>query len=105
MNQTGMYVMVMFDMLTDSKNNKKLYTTFRKTLLTNGFLMLQYSVYYRYCVSIDMCSRCVTLMKKLTPNVGKIRIFSFTEQQFRSHIIIDNGYINDIKQQDIIIQI
>ncbi|MDR1773495.1 MAG: CRISPR-associated endonuclease Cas2, partial [Clostridioides sp.] len=37
----------MFDLPMETEANKKQYRKFRKGLLENGFVMLQYSVYYR----------------------------------------------------------
>lgn len=37
----------MFDLPTETKREQREYRTFRKHLIENGFVMLQYSIYYR----------------------------------------------------------
>jgi CRISPR-associated protein Cas2 len=46
-----MWVFVYFDLPTETKKDRKAYATFRKTLLQNGFSMIQYSIYSRHCSS------------------------------------------------------
>jgi len=40
----SMWVIVLFDLPTDSSEARKQYTVFRKHLLDDGFTMMQYSV-------------------------------------------------------------
>ncbi|WP_334082272.1 CRISPR-associated endonuclease Cas2, partial [Helicobacter typhlonius] len=49
MEEKFMRVLVMFDMPTCSKKERKDYARFRKNLIKDGFMMLQYSVYMRIC--------------------------------------------------------
>ncbi|HHT9133449.1 MAG TPA: CRISPR-associated endonuclease Cas2, partial [Candidatus Avalokitesvara rifleensis] len=44
----AMWLFAMFDLPVDTKKARREYTRFRKALLTEGFTMLQYSVYARY---------------------------------------------------------
>ncbi|WP_181039824.1 CRISPR-associated endonuclease Cas2, partial [Enterococcus faecalis] len=39
--------MCLFDLPFETKQEQKEYRIFRKHLLENGFIMLQYSIYYR----------------------------------------------------------
>jgi CRISPR-associated protein Cas2 len=48
-----MWVIAMFDLPTDTPKARKAYSLFRKTLIEDGFTMMQYSVYSRHCASID----------------------------------------------------
>lgn len=45
MEEKFMRVLVMFDMPTCSKKERKDYAKFRKSLIKDGFMMLQYSVF------------------------------------------------------------
>lgn len=49
----GMWLFAMFDLPTDTTEDIRNYTRFRKTLLQLGFDMLQFSVYARYCADED----------------------------------------------------
>lgn len=42
-----MRLVCMFDLPTETSKEQKEYRIFRKHLLENGFVMMQYSVYYR----------------------------------------------------------
>ena len=46
-----MRLLVMFDLPVETSEDRKAYRHFRKALLNEGFLMIQYSVYVRVCVS------------------------------------------------------
>ena len=46
-----MWVLAMFDLPTETKKARRDYTLFRKHLLEDGFMRLQYSVYIRHCPS------------------------------------------------------
>jgi CRISPR-associated protein Cas2 len=43
-----MWIIVMFDLPTDTKEARKAYHEFREELLNDGFTMLQFSVYARH---------------------------------------------------------
>ena len=49
-----MWLFAMFDLPVTTAKARKRYTEFRKLLLEQGFSMLQYSVYARYCASEEM---------------------------------------------------
>jgi CRISPR-associated protein Cas2 len=49
----NMWLIVMFDLPTETAADKKMYHHFRESLLADGFQMVQYSVYLRYCASVD----------------------------------------------------
>ena len=81
----------MFDLPTKDKTCIKQYTKFRKYLLNTGFLMLQHSVYYRYVFNqFDIAKYISGIQMNIPPN-GNIRIFSMTDIQFKSHVVIDNN--------------
>ena len=44
-----MRLMVAFDLPMVSKRDKRVYTKFRKFLMDDGFIMMQFSVYTRFC--------------------------------------------------------
>ena len=46
-----MWVLILFDLPTETKKEKKAYVDFRKRLLRNGFTMFQFSIYVRHCAS------------------------------------------------------
>ena len=46
-----MWLLVFFDLPTDTKKDRKAYATFRKQLISDGFTMFQFSIYVRHCPS------------------------------------------------------
>lgn len=77
-----MWVIAMFDLPTDTPRARKAYARFRKTLLEDGFTMMQYSVYARHCASIDNAEIHVTRMENEVPESGEVRFLTITDRQF-----------------------
>lgn len=48
-----MWILVFFDLPTETKKDKKAYMEFRKKLLNDGFTMFQFSIYLRHCPSAE----------------------------------------------------
>mgnify|MGYP002767208221 CR=1 FL=1 len=48
-----MWILVFFDLPTETKKDIKEYTIFRKFLLDDGFTMFQFSIYIRNCASSE----------------------------------------------------
>jgi len=78
----GMWLMVMFDLPVDSSKNRKIYAHFRKELLKHGFVMLQYSVYARYCASEETSQIYRKYVRQVLPEEGEVRVVSLTDRQF-----------------------
>lgn len=47
MRYEALRLLCFFDLPMESKDEKRIYRNFRKELISNGFEMLQFSVYYR----------------------------------------------------------
>lgn len=48
-----MWVLVLFDLPTETKKDKKAYVDFKKNLQKDGFTMFQFSIYVRHCASSE----------------------------------------------------
>lgn len=46
-----MWILIMFDLPTETKKQRKAATDFRKSLIADGFTMFQFSIYVRNCAS------------------------------------------------------
>lgn len=77
-----MWLFSLFDLPVVSKQDRKNYTRFRKALLSQGFNMLQFSVYARYCGSEDRGDTIVKRLKKRLPPAGQVRLMMVTDHQF-----------------------
>ena len=77
-----MWLIAMFDLPVDTKSARKAYTHFRKSLLKDGFTMLQYSVYTRHCASKENAAVHHKRIERALPNDGEVRVLSITDKQF-----------------------
>lgn len=77
-----MRVLVMFDLPVVTKRERKIATKFRKYLLNDGYVMLQYSIYYRICNGYDMAKKFSYQLENHVPEKGSVRMLILTEKQF-----------------------
>ncbi len=77
-----MWVLVLFDLPTETKKERKAYTDFRKKLIDDGFTMFQFSIYLRYCPSMENAQVHINRVKKILPEAGLIGILCITDKQF-----------------------
>lgn len=78
----SMWVLVFFDLPTETRSEKKVAARFRKELLNDGFAMFQYSIYMRFCASRENASVHIRRTKSRLPKKGKICIMQITDKQF-----------------------
>ena len=57
-----MRVICMFDLPVETEEEKRGYRGFRKSLIKEGFIMMQYSVYIRTCPNRDYNVNLLLLM-------------------------------------------
>lgn len=77
-----MRLVVMFDLPTETNEDKRQYRKFRKFLLSNGYIMMQYSVYSKILINHSVVNQQkVKLQKHLPPN-GLVQVLAITEKQF-----------------------
>lgn len=77
-----MWLIAMFDLPVETAENKRDYTRFRKALLKDGFMMLQFSVYARFIPSEEAAEAHRRIIKSCIPPAGQIRIMAITDHQF-----------------------
>lgn len=77
-----MRVLCMFDLPVETDLEKRAYRIFRKNLIKEGFVMMQYSVYVRTCPSREYAKRLETRIKKFTQLEGNVRLLCVTEKQY-----------------------
>lgn len=78
----NMWVMVLFDLPTETKKERRDAAQFRKKLLENGFMMFQFSIYMRFCQSVENADVHTKRVKTMLPEKGKVGIFTITDKQF-----------------------
>jgi CRISPR-associated protein Cas2 len=77
-----MWVLVMFDLPTETKQDKRAYTEFRKSMLLDGFTMFQFSMYLRHCPSKENAEVHQKRVKSNLPEKGHVGIIIITDKQF-----------------------
>lgn len=77
-----MWLFCLFDLPTNTKTQRKHAAEFRKKLIEDGFDMMQYSVYKRFCASIEACEVHIKRIKNALPKEGTVSILKFTDKQF-----------------------
>ncbi len=77
-----MWVLVFFDLPTDTRTDRKVATRFRKNLLNDGFAMFQFSIYMRFCASRENAEVHIKRTKNALPKKGKVGIMQITDKQF-----------------------
>jgi CRISPR-associated protein Cas2 len=77
-----MWIMVLFDLPTETKKERKIASRFRKCLLKDGFNMFQFSAYLRHCPSKENAEVHMKRVKLELPPQGHIGILCITDKQF-----------------------
>ncbi|MDO5665905.1 MAG: CRISPR-associated endonuclease Cas2 [Bacteroidia bacterium] len=77
-----MWVLVFFDLPTETKKDRKIYSDFRKKLIQDGFTMFQFSIYLRHCASRENADVHIKRVKSFLPPRGQIGILCITDKQF-----------------------
>ncbi len=83
-----MRIIVMFDLPMVTEKEKRTATKFRKYLLDDGFIMMQFSVYSRICKNNDDLNKHINRLKINAPKNGNIRLLQVTENQYNNIIML-----------------
>lgn len=77
-----MWIIVLFDLPTETKRDLKQYSNFRKNLMKDGFAMFQFSIYIRNCPSRENADVHINRVKNFLPPKGQVGILMVTDKQF-----------------------
>ena len=77
-----MWVLVLFDLPTETAKERKVAGDFRKKILKDGFAMFQFSIYVRHCASRENAEVHTQRVKNILPEHGHVGILSITDKQF-----------------------
>lgn len=83
-----MRMLVMFDLPTETAENRKAYRKFRRFLLNEGFLMHQFSIYSKLLLNDTSSKAMLARLRKNNPEDGIITILSITEKQFSRMVFL-----------------
>lgn len=77
-----LWLIAMFDLPVETKQNKRDYVRFRQALLKDGFTMLQYSIYARFLPSEESAEAHRRTIRLAIPPLGQVRLMTVTDHQF-----------------------
>lgn len=77
-----MWVMVFYDLPTETKKQRKAADRFRKDIMKDGFTMFQFSIYLRHCASRENADVHIKRVKSILPESGMVGILLVTDKQF-----------------------
>lgn len=97
----NMWVLVFFDLPTETKKERKAAGKFRKELLQDGFTMFQFSIYMRTCPSRENAEVHSKRVKQSLPEHGHVGILKITDKQFA---MMELFYSREVSEKPEIIQ-
>lgn len=91
-----MRLMVFFDLPTETAKDRRNYTLFRKTLINEGFIMMQESIYVKLVLNRSAMGLLKQKLYKVKPPKGLVQILSITEKQYASMETLVGDNFTDI---------
>ena len=77
-----MKLIVFFDLPVVKKKDRKEYQQFRRVLLNDRYMMIQFSVYSRICNGIGGANKHLSRLNKNLSLSGSVRYIQVTEKQY-----------------------
>ena len=100
MSYRYMRMILFFDLPTETSQERREYTRFRKYLLKSGFMMMQESVYCKIALNQTVVNSLYDSLQKNKPGKGLIQVLTVTEKQFYKMEFILGEYHGDIINTD-----
>lgn len=95
-----MRLLVFFDLPRNTANEMKVANQFRKSLLKDGFIMLQESVYCKLALNATALNNIKAKTKKCLPQNGSVMMLTVTEKQFESMDICCDAFVSEVLDKD-----
>ena len=77
-----MWLMILYDLPTETKSERNIAAKFRKNIMKDGFHMFQFSAYLRHCASRENLEVHKKRVKINLPEKGHIGMLAITDKQF-----------------------
>lgn len=78
----AMWLFAVYDLPVKTRQDRREYSRFHKALLDQGFSMLQFSVYARYCSGDERSRSYRKHIRAILPPGGEVRVLALTDHQF-----------------------
>ena len=92
------WVLVFFDLPVGTPEERKAATNFRKDLIHDGYMMVQFSVYARPCGTADRVETQVRRLKSKIPSKGEVRGLMISDAQWGRMIIMRSQQIAEAEK-------
>lgn len=100
MSYRFMRVIVMFDLPMLSSQEKKEYRRFRKFLISNGFIMIQQSIYSKLALNNTVATTIIKNVKQNKPKSGLVQMLTITEKQYNRMEFVVGEFSTDTLDSD-----
>lgn len=90
----------MFDLPVETEKQRKAYRVFRKFLVSNGFVMMQKSIYTKIALNHAACHAIIGNVRKNKPAEGLVQVLQVTEKQFANIEYIVGETTNNVVDTD-----
>lgn len=94
------WLLVSFDLPVGTKEQRKRASCFREFLKDDGFLMIQWSVYARSCVSFARQETHLDHVKKSLPPEGSVRAWFLTRVQWESSFVLHGSPAEPVSPEE-----
>ena len=95
------WILTMFDLPVLTKPERKHAAKFRKFLLDDGYVMVNYSVYARPCVNWEQMRKHAQRLEQAVPCAGNVRVMFITDKQWKDAlVVIGKDYRADHTQKE-----
>jgi CRISPR-associated endoribonuclease cas2 len=91
MRYDALRLVCFFDLPMETPKEQRIYRQFRKELISCGFEMLQFSVYYRTCPNRSYANKFYKRIQSCNLPDGNVRILAVTEKQFSEMVLVTGG--------------
>lgn len=95
-----MRIIIFFDLPTETIENRRNYSKFRKYLIKNGFMMVQESVYCKLALNQTAVNAITEGIRRNRPPKGLVQILVITEKQYAKMEFITGTNSGDIITTD-----
>ncbi len=93
------WVLVFFDLPVGSPEERRDAANFRKDLVKDGYIMVQFSVYARPCGSADRVETQVRRLRPKIPTKGEVRGLIISDAQWGRMLVVQSQRRVDSEKQ------
>lgn len=88
MESRPMWILLMFDLPVVTKKQRRGATRFRNDLIAGGYQMVQWSIYARFCPTVQKAKRDGKAALDKLPPEGECRVLYLTDHQWHRMVVV-----------------